>query len=148
MSDITSRRAGSGKYQWLEITISAPGFNYKFDTDPDEIRGVLLTQLFRVVDDALELLGESKLADEAADLLDKILGAPSNQEDEEAACADDWLPIKDAPKDAARFRWLLSQGLAWQGCYDEVWQDGEWLYECQDAREVIDEAIAEANDHE
>lgn len=44
-------------------------------------------------------------------------------------------------KDSDRLSWLLSRGIAWRNCYDETWQDGEWLYEWQGARKQIDEAI-------
>jgi hypothetical protein len=40
--------------------------------------------------------------------------------------------------DAERFRWLIKQGLAWRDCYDKEWLEGEWLYEMQDARNVVD----------
>jgi hypothetical protein len=40
--------------------------------------------------------------------------------------------------DAERFRWLIKQGLAWRDCYDKDWLQGEWLYEAQDARSVVD----------
>ena len=46
--------------------------------------------------------------------------------------------------DAERFRWLIKQGLAWRECYDESWLKGEWLYEAQNARAVVDEKRAAA----
>jgi hypothetical protein len=48
-------------------------------------------------------------------------------------------------KDAERFQWLINRGLAWRGCYDKIWQEGEWLYSAQNAREQIDEAIEKDN---
>lgn len=46
--------------------------------------------------------------------------------------------------DAERFRWLIKQGLAWRECYDKSWLEGEWLYEVQNARAVVDEKRAAA----
>lgn len=43
--------------------------------------------------------------------------------------------------DADRFRWLINHGLAWRGCYDLYWLEGEWLYHWQDARGIIDAFI-------
>lgn len=34
-------------------------------------------------------------------------------------------------------RWLLKKGIAWRGCYNESWQEGEWLYGFLKAREYI-----------
>ena len=41
-------------------------------------------------------------------------------------------------KDAERFQWLINRGVAWRGCYDGVWRQGEWLYSFQNARDIID----------
>jgi hypothetical protein len=51
-------------------------------------------------------------------------------------------------EDAARFRWLIRQGVAWRGCYGNGWGEGEWLYEGPDARCEIDrEMMPNAQDH-
>ena len=50
-----------------------------------------------------------------------------------------------APTDAQRLQWLLSQGVAWRECYTDDWQEGEWLYDIQDARSYIDSAMQEQN---
>lgn len=44
-------------------------------------------------------------------------------------------------KDAERFEWLINRGVAWRDCYDNIWKEGEWLYDWQDARKQIDHAI-------
>lgn len=31
-------------------------------------------------------------------------------------------------KDKERLDWLLSKGLAWNGCYRGDWREGEWMY--------------------
>jgi len=44
--------------------------------------------------------------------------------------------------DAVRLQWLIRKGVAWRGCYADTWKEGEWLYEVQGARKIIDEAMA------
>ena len=44
--------------------------------------------------------------------------------------------------DAIRFQWLIRKGVAWRTCYVGDWKEGEWLYEMQNARKQIDEAMA------
>ena len=48
--------------------------------------------------------------------------------------------IKRLEKDSDRLHWLLKRGLAWRGCYNGHWLEGEWLYSSQDAIETIDKA--------
>lgn len=50
--------------------------------------------------------------------------------------------VEDLADDAKRLDWLLKQGVAWRGCYKDDWKEGEWLYEWQNARDSIDEAMA------
>ena len=51
-------------------------------------------------------------------------------------------------KDKERLDWLLSKGLAWNGCYKGDWREGEWMYGNStfnsDARNDIDKAMEEA----
>lgn len=47
--------------------------------------------------------------------------------------------LEEYKSDAERFRWLIKQGLAWRECYDKSWIEGEWLYDVQNARAVVDE---------
>ena len=56
--------------------------------------------------------------------------------------------FSDDVADAERFRWLIKQGVAWRGSYDEHWLPGEWLYTSQDARHFVDKAMAEASNGE
>jgi hypothetical protein len=49
--------------------------------------------------------------------------------------------MEELIKDSERLDWLLKQGIAWRGCYEGDWKEGEWLYEVQDARAQIDEAM-------
>ena len=51
--------------------------------------------------------------------------------------------VKELEKDAERLQWLLNTGLAWRGCYQGSWMEGEWLYAQQSAREVIDGAMVQ-----
>ena len=48
--------------------------------------------------------------------------------------------IKRLEKDSDRLHWLLKRGLAWRGCYDGHWLEGEWLYSSQYAIATIDKA--------
>jgi predicted RNase H-like nuclease (RuvC/YqgF family) len=48
--------------------------------------------------------------------------------------------IKRLEKDSERLHWLLKRGLAWRGCYDGHWLEGEWLYSSQYAIATIDKA--------
>jgi hypothetical protein len=48
--------------------------------------------------------------------------------------------IKRLEKDSERLAWLLQTGLAWRGCYNEYWIEGEWLYASESAIEIIDKA--------
>jgi hypothetical protein len=48
-------------------------------------------------------------------------------------------------KDAGRLNFLLSQGVAWRGCYNEFWLIGEWLYREQNGKEAIDTAMENTN---
>lgn len=48
-------------------------------------------------------------------------------------------------KDLIRFEWLIQRGVAWRGCFQGTWKEGEWLYAIQDARKEIDEAMHEEN---
>ena len=43
--------------------------------------------------------------------------------------------------DAKRLSWLLDRGLAWRGCYNASWWQGEWIYKNQDAIGCIDAAM-------
>lgn len=43
-------------------------------------------------------------------------------------------------KDSKRLAWLLEKGLAWRGCYNDYWIEGEWLYSSQYAIAIIDKA--------
>jgi hypothetical protein len=43
-------------------------------------------------------------------------------------------------KDSERLAWLLQTGLAWRGCYNDHWIEGEWLYASESAIEIIDES--------
>ena len=52
--------------------------------------------------------------------------------------------FSDDVADAERFRWLIRQGVAWRNCYGKEWLEGEWLYEVQDARSVVDTMRAAA----
>ena len=51
-------------------------------------------------------------------------------------------------KDKERLDWLLSKGLAWNGCYKGDWLEGEWMYGNStfnpDARNDIDKAMEDA----
>lgn len=40
---------------------------------------------------------------------------------------------------------LLRQGVAWRGCYEGTWAEGEWLYDFQDGRNTIYAAITANN---
>jgi len=44
-------------------------------------------------------------------------------------------------KDAERFQWLISRGVAWRGCYKDDWMQGEWLYGHLGGREEVDKAM-------
>ena len=50
-------------------------------------------------------------------------------------------------RDKERLDWLLSKGLAWNGCYKGDWLEGEWMYGNStfnpDARNDIDKAMEE-----
>ena len=48
--------------------------------------------------------------------------------------------IKRLEKDSERLHWLLKRGLAWRGCYNGHWLEGEWLYSSQYAIATIDTA--------
>ena len=48
--------------------------------------------------------------------------------------------IKRLEEDSDRLHWLLKMGLAWRGCYNGHWLEGEWLYSSQYAIETIDKA--------
>ena len=48
--------------------------------------------------------------------------------------------IKRLEEDSDRLHWLLKRGLAWRGCYNGHWLEGEWLYSSQYAIETIDKA--------
>ena len=48
--------------------------------------------------------------------------------------------IKRLEKDSERLAWLLQTGLAWRGCYNDHWIEGEWLYSSQYAIATIDKA--------
>jgi hypothetical protein len=48
--------------------------------------------------------------------------------------------IKRLEKDSERLAWLLQTGLAWRGCYNDHWIEGEWLYASESAIEIIDES--------
>lgn len=48
--------------------------------------------------------------------------------------------IKRLEKDSERLAWLLKTGLAWRGCYNGHWLEGEWLYSSQYAIATIDKA--------
>jgi aminoglycoside phosphotransferase len=48
--------------------------------------------------------------------------------------------IKRLEKDSERLHWLLKRGLAWRGCYNGHWLEGEWLYSSQYAIATIDKA--------
>lgn len=48
--------------------------------------------------------------------------------------------IKRLEKDSERLAWLLQTGLAWRGCYNDHWIEGEWLYASESAIEIIDKA--------
>lgn len=48
--------------------------------------------------------------------------------------------IKRLEKDSERLAWLLKRGLAWRGCYNGHWLEGEWLYSSQYAIATIDKA--------
>ena len=51
-------------------------------------------------------------------------------------------------EDAMRFEWLIQRGVAWRGCYQDDWEEGEWLYAIQDARKEVDEAMKKTNSEE
>lgn len=46
--------------------------------------------------------------------------------------------------DFERFQWLINQGVAWKGCYNKDWAEGEWAYAMLGARDAIDKAMGKA----
>lgn len=56
--------------------------------------------------------------------------------------------VHELLKDKRRLDWLLSKGLAWNGCYKGDWLEGEWMYGNStlnpDARNDIDKAMEES----
>lgn len=48
--------------------------------------------------------------------------------------------VKQLKEDSKRFNWLLKTGLAWRGCYNVNWIEGEWLYSSQYTIAIIDKA--------
>lgn len=49
--------------------------------------------------------------------------------------------VAELEADSKRLDWLLRRGVAWRGCYNEWWSEGEWLYEKGKPRDIIDEAM-------
>ena len=69
------------------------------------------------------------MTDEKNSPADKIVGSTDGLDAETLA-------------DAERFQWLLKRGLAWRGCYDAFWREGEWLYAEQNGRHEVDIAMS------
>lgn len=53
--------------------------------------------------------------------------------------------LAEARKDVGRLDWLVERGVAWRGCYDETWLEGEWIYREHDPRQEIDNEMKGQN---
>lgn len=90
--------------------------------------------------DCLERAFADGLVTQMDEWRERTYAALSNDSGKDYAPTVDLEPTIVA--DAERFGWLIRQGVAWRDCYslDPNWLSGEWLYEAQDARNVIDSA--------